>query len=91
MGERKLFGDRYGAYFIYPRQDSDTASVGVVTATGTRGMKATYGNGYLLNGTTFPDVLIVDDTTLTEGLSGVVASGFFGANWSVDTGDFVWR
>ena len=91
VGDRQLSGDGYGGYFVYPRPDSDHASVGVVTATGSRGRKAAYANGYLLNGTTFPDVLLVDDTVLRDGLAGVVMSGFFGNDWSVESGEFVWR
>ena len=91
LGDRKLDGDQHGAFFICPRHDSDVASIGVVTATGDRGMKAAYANHYLLNGTTFPDVLIFDHTALAEGLAGVTASGFFGNDWSVEKGDFVWK
>lgn len=91
LGDRTLTGDHYGAYVIYPRKDSAFASVGVVTATGDRGMKAAYSNHYLVNGTSFPDVLIFDDKVLAEGLDGVTASGFFGNDWSVENGDFVWK
>lgn len=91
LGDRTLTGDHYGAYVIYPRKDSAFASVGVVTATGDQGMKAAYSNHYLVNGTSFPDVLIFDDKVLAEGLDGVTASGFFGNDWSVENGDFVWK
>ncbi|HLT52152.1 MAG TPA: prolyl oligopeptidase family serine peptidase, partial [Arenibacter sp.] len=33
FGDRSLDGDHWGLYFIVPRTDSDTASIGVVTAT----------------------------------------------------------
>lgn len=91
VGNRKLVGGNLGAFYIYPRKDSDVASIGVVTASGSRGMKAAYSNGYLLNATTFPDVLIFDDTVIKDGLPGVIASGFFGNDWSIKSGDFVWR
>ncbi|MFD2825981.1 alpha/beta hydrolase-fold protein [Leeuwenhoekiella polynyae] len=91
VGSKKLEGDQWGALFIYPRDDSDTASVGVVTATGIKGMKGAYANDYLENGTTFPDVLIFDDTMMKSGISGVKSSGFFGNDWSVEEGDFIWR
>jgi pimeloyl-ACP methyl ester carboxylesterase len=91
LGERTLVGDNYGAYYIYRRNDSDKASVGVVTATGTKGMKAAYANHYLVNGTTYPDVLIFSDKLLIDGISGVECSGFFGNDWSYETGDFEWR
>ena len=88
---KTLFGNQWGMYFIVPRKDSDKASVGVVTATGSKGMKAAYMNHYLVNGTTFPDVLLFDDEVLQNGMPAVKCAGFFGNNWSVDTGDFVWR
>ncbi len=69
--------------FIYPRQDSDKASVGVVTASGEKGMKGAYANDYLVNGTTFPDLMLFDDTMMKDGISGVKCSGYFGNDWSV--------
>ncbi len=91
LGETVLTGDQYGGYFIYPRPDSDVASVGVVTATGEKGMYSAFANNYLVNGTTFPDVIIFNDEVLTEGIPAVECSGFFGMEWDVATGDFVWR
>ena len=61
------------------------------TATGERGMKASYMNHYLVNGTTFPDVLIFDDAVLRNGISEVKCAGFFGNDWSIEKGDFVWK
>ena len=54
-------------------------------------MQAAYSNHYLVNGTSFPEVLILDDKVLAEGLDGVTASGFFGNDWAVENGDFVWK
>ena len=91
FGDKNLSGDQYGAYFIYRNNANDMTSIGVVTATGEKGMKAAYGNHYLTNGTTFPDVMIFDDKVLSEGLPGVICSGFFGNDWSYEKGEFVWR
>lgn len=91
MPDRSFEGDDHGIYFIYPRKDSDMASVGVVTATGEKGMKATFANHYLVNGTTFPDVIIVNSNVINDGLEGIEGAGFFGNDWSVENGDFVWR
>ena len=86
-----LSGNQWGMYFIVPRKDSDIASVGIITASGEKGMKAAYMNHYLVNGTTFPDVLLFDDKVLENGMSAVKCAGFFGNNWSVETGDFEWK
>ena len=88
---KSITGNQWGMYFIVPRTDSDIASIGVVTATGIKGMKAAYMNHYLVNGTTFPDVLLFDDEVLKNGMSAVKASGFFGNDWSVEQGDFEWK
>jgi hypothetical protein len=74
-----------------PRTDSNFASVGVVTATGNKGMKAAYANHYLVNGTTFPDVLLFDDSVLLNGDKAVKCAGFFGNDWSIDSGEFKWK
>ncbi len=91
MPDRSFEGEDHGIYFIYPRKDSGIASVGIVTATGEKGMKATYANHYLVNGTTFPDVIIVNSNVIKDGITGIVGTGFFGNDWSVEKGDFVWR
>ncbi|TDN95033.1 prolyl oligopeptidase family protein [Salegentibacter sp. 24] len=91
IGEKELLGDHLGTYFIYPRMDSERASIGVVSATGIKGMHAGYANEYLENGSFFPDLIIFDDTLGTEGLKGVRAAGFFGNDWSVENGDFIWN
>lgn len=91
FGNKKLPGAQWGMYFIIPRSDSNTASIGVITATGTAGMKSAYANHYLVNGTTFPDVLIFDETVLSKGLSAVKCAGFFGNDWSIENGSFEWQ
>jgi pimeloyl-ACP methyl ester carboxylesterase len=91
FGNRSLSGGHWGLYFIFPRTDSDTASVGVVTATGDKGMKAAYANHYLVNGTTFPDVLLFDENVLSQGTAAIKCAGFFGNNWTIDEGDFEWK
>jgi len=91
MQNRSFDGGEHGIYFIYPRPDSDIASVGIVSATGEKGMKATFANLYLENGTTFPDLVIVNSQVIKEGVAGIESAGFFGNDWSVENGDFVWR
>ena len=91
MQDKFFDGGEFGIYFIYPRPDSDIASVGVVSATGEKGMKATLANLYLENGTTFPDLIIVNSEVIKEGVAGIEGAGFFGNDWSTENGDFVWR
>jgi pimeloyl-ACP methyl ester carboxylesterase len=91
VNKKTLKGNNLGAYFIYPREDSDFASIGVITATGEKGMKAAWGNDYLLNGTFYPDFLIFEDTMMSEGLPGVKTAGFFNNSWSIKKDDLIWN
>ncbi len=88
FGETRFESYEIGAYFIYPRADSSTASVGVAAGTGAIGMKALYPNDYFSGITGFPDLLIFHVDWLKEGLNGVCVSGFFGNDWSVENGDW---
>jgi len=91
FGSKQINGSQWGMYFVVPKKDSDIACVGVVTATGTAGMKAAYANHYMVNGTTFPDVLLFDNSVLSNGTRAVKAAGFFGNDWSIETGEFQWK
>jgi len=89
FGGRVYECESLGAYFIYPRPDSNTASVGVVAGSGIDGMKALYPNDYFSGITGFPDLLIFDVDWIKENLGSVTVSGFFGNDWSIENGDFV--
>ncbi|RPD96695.1 alpha/beta hydrolase [Aureibaculum marinum] len=91
FGDKKLSGNQWGLYFTVPRKDSDIATIGVVTATGNEGMKAAYANHYLVNGTTFPDVVLFDNQILSQGINAVKQAGFFGNDWTIENGDFEWN
>lgn len=91
IGDKTLSGNQWGLYFTVPRTDSDVATIGVITATGDMGMKAAYANHYLVNGTTFPDVVLFNSDLLKEGIDAVKHAGFFGNDWTIEKGDFEWK
>lgn len=91
VGDRVLTGDGWGCYFIQPRPDSDIASVGVVAGTGLKGFKAVHANQYFMAGTAFPDLTVIGTEVFANEYEAVVGSGFFGNDWGVETGDFVWK
>lgn len=88
FGNETYTGSHLGTYFIYPRTDSNTASAGVVAGTGSKGMKALYPNDYFSGITGFPDVMIFNVDWIKDNPNGIIVSGFFGNNWSINTGDF---
>lgn len=89
FGKQFYKGDDLGALFVYPRADSEVASVGVVAGTGEKGMMAAYTNEYFSGITGFPDLMIFNTDWIKDGLDGVKISGFFGYDWSIEKGQ--WR
>lgn len=87
VGNKSFKGYEYGVYFTYPRKDSKTASVGVVSGTGMVGFKTATPNKYFSSGVGIPDVMIFTPSTYKEGIKGVKAAGFFGNDWSIENGD----
>jgi hypothetical protein len=88
FGSKIWEGHDLGTYFIYPRPDSNMASIGIVAGTGPAGMKALYPNDYFSGITGFPDLLIFGIDWIKDGIEGLKVSGFFGNDWSIETGDF---
>lgn len=55
------------------------------------GMRVTERMPYFVSGAGFPDCLILGPELPAKGMDGVRAAGFFGQDWQVATGEFVWR
>jgi len=91
IGEKQLAGKDYSAYFVRPRPGSDTASVGVVAWTGPAGWIAASPGQYFISGAGFPDLMLVSAEALRSGTDGIRVIGWFGNDWSLERGDFVWN
>jgi predicted esterase len=89
LGNAVYSGTDIGYVFIRPRAGSRTACVGAIGGSGIRGMRLTDRMPYLLPGVAFPDVIIARTSLLSKGEKGVEATGFFGLDWSVKEGEFV--
>jgi pimeloyl-ACP methyl ester carboxylesterase len=90
-GGRVFTGDDISCIFVRPRKGSDHLSVGVVSGTGLRGMRGTNKMPYLLPGIGFPDLLVTRGTSYLQGEEAVLGAGFFGDDWSLEKGEFVWK
>jgi len=88
IGNKRLIGDGLTCVFVRPLQGSDSALVAAVSGTGIAGMRIANNLPYLQPMIGFPDVLVTDSKALELGIPGVKVAGFFGLDWSVDTGDF---
>ena len=91
IGEREITGSDLACLFIRPRPGSERAGVGVVGGSGPAGMRLTTRLPYFVSGVAYPDCIVIGPEMLTRGTEGVRAAGFFGLDWSVETGDFAWR
>jgi hypothetical protein len=90
VGERKLAGEDLACLFLRPRPGSERACVGAVSGSGLAGLRLTDRLPYFVSGVGYPDCLILSSETLTKGTAGVRLAGYFGADWSVPAGEWVW-
>jgi hypothetical protein len=90
IGDREYRGSDLGLYVIRPRDGSAVASVGAVAWTGAAGWAAVQPVQYFVSGAGFPDLMLLSADALKSGTAGVRAIGWFGHDWSVERGDFVW-
>jgi len=91
FAERPVVGNDLACLLIYPRADSEAASVGVVSGTGMRGFRAANRLRYFISGIAYPDVVVFDSDYLRRGTDSLRAAGFFGLDWSIEEGEFAWR
>ena len=91
VGDKKIAGDDAACFFVRPRPGSDVASVGVVAGSGLVGMRLTDRVAYFVSGVGMPDCLVLGPEMLETGTAGVRAAGYFGTDWSVEGGEFVWQ
>ena len=89
LGEKSVKGSDICCIFTRPRPGSDVASVGVVSGTGIDGFTLSHLVMYLEPGVGLPDLTVFDSEVLTRGDAGVISTGFFGLDWSMQSGEFV--
>jgi poly(3-hydroxybutyrate) depolymerase len=91
IGKRTVVGDDLACLFLQPRPGSDRAAVGVVAGSGLVGLRLTERLPYFISGVAYPDCLIVSAKSLSERSAGLIAAGYFGPDWDVESGEFAWR
>jgi pimeloyl-ACP methyl ester carboxylesterase len=91
LGDREESGDDLACLFVRPRPGGTRALVGVVAGTGFPGLRMTEHLPYFSSGVGYPDCVLVGADSLLKGTAAVRAAGFFGNDWSVPSGDFVWQ
>ncbi len=46
---------------------------------------------YFVSGVAYPDLTVLDDQSLIHGFDGIRASGYFGNDWTLETGEILFR
>ena len=90
VGERAFVGEDLACLFVRPRRGSDLATVAVVSGTGLYGVRATSQLPYFVSGVGYPDWIVLSAEHLMLGTQRVMAAGFFGTDWSLESGQTAW-
>jgi dienelactone hydrolase len=93
VGGKRYEGGDLGCVFVYPDRQSESALLGVVAGTGTAGSRLLDRLSYFVSGVGFPDLCILGPSAPSgqEKEFTILGVGFFGNDWSVDRGEFVWE
>ncbi len=91
VGQKTMRADNLACLFLRPRADSKTAFVAALSGTGLKGMRATDRVPVFVSGAAIPDVMIFTPRMLSGDTAGLEGAGYFGMDWSVDSGEFAWR
>jgi hypothetical protein len=91
IGAREETGEDLACLFVRPRPGGDRALVGVVAWTGLPGLLASEHLPYFVSGVGLPDCVVLAADALLKGSAGVRTAGFFGTDWTIESGDFVWH
>lgn len=91
FGEKKVEGDDIACIMIRPRLGSDFASVGVIAGTSNKGFAAANRLPVFVSGVAYPDLMIWTTDALTSGTDAIECTGYFGCDWSIETGEFAWK
>ncbi len=87
LGEREWKGDDLGALVVAPRRDKNgdvIALLGAFADSGARGSRLGYALQPFTSGVGYPDYTLFDARILTSGDGGVLATGYFDAEWKLD-------
>lgn len=89
VGKRAWKGDDLGMVVVYPRADDPTGLVGAFADSGVRGARLGYALAPFVSGVGYPDYALYSGATLAKGDGGVLAAGWFDAQWRYDEKQYV--
>ena len=90
VGARVWEGEDLACLLVRPRPGSARGLVGAVGGSGPVGMRLTDRLPWFVSGVAYPDFVVFGPQVLAEGTAGVRATGYFGHDWELGTGDTAW-
>ncbi len=81
LGKQTFEGDSLGAVVVLPGKNH--CLVGLFADTGPRGSRLGYSLTPFISGVGYPDYALFSSEILTKGAGGVLAAGFFDADWNL--------
>lgn len=92
LGERNVGAPSTASLFSMPCiGEQFWGSCAAIAATDARGMRATFRLPYFVSGVGYPDLTVFTPNVAREGMKAVQGAGFFGPDWTVEKGEWVWR
>jgi hypothetical protein len=91
VGDRTLEGDDLVALFIWPAKGSTDRLIAAVSPTGDVGARLAFTLPYFVSGIGYPDWTVIGAEMLERGSEGLRAAGYFGPDWSIESGRMAWR
>jgi len=88
IGGRSFKGGELGVLAVSPRPGSAKNTVAIVAASGVIGQRLMNRRPYLKLGVAYPDVTVF---AFRGDKSVVTGAGYFGNDWSLESGEFVWE
>jgi hypothetical protein len=89
IGDREIKGEDLAVLLLYPRPGSSTALVAAMASTGHAGAIDLQRLPVLTSGVGFPDWIVLGADSMTKGIPGVRAAGYFGNDWALADGETV--
>jgi dienelactone hydrolase len=90
VGERRLQRDDLGCIFTFPTEAGPGVAAAVICGSGPVGARLTDALPYFTSGAAYPDWTVLAPEILSAGAAGVLGTGFFGYDWSLERGESAW-
>ena len=91
VSDKTLTGNDLAAVFIRPRKDSNIASVIAISGTGEIGMRTTNPISLFIPFVRYPDLVVLQAKEPGIVRPKVPVAGYFGQDWSYESGEFAWE